>query len=385
MLSMTPENDALSPARQRVSVRERFGLDTDLMVDAFAEPSPLVPAIDPHYHFDPSVTLALLAGFQHNRRVLVQGLHGTGKSTHIEQVAARLNWPCMRVNLDGHISRLDLVGKDAIGIEDGKQVTTFQEGILPWALRRPMALLFDEYDAGRPDVMFVIQRLLERDGQFTLLEQNAVIDPHPHFRLFATANTVGQGNTTGLYHGVQRLNHAQLDRWNLVARLDYLPADVEVSIVRTHMSAQNKGSSMQGKGASMQGKDSPVQGRDTPASAPGKAAGNAWNEASGNVPGAARDDDPRLQLARQMVAVATLTRQGFASGDISTLMSPRTVLTWTENLAFFPDPAEAFRYSFLNKVEQEEQPVVAEYYQRCFDVELAPSFMHDPMAAELPA
>lgn len=371
---MTPENDALSPARQRISVRERFGLDTGLMVDAFAEPSPLVPAIDPHYHFDPSVTLALLAGFQHNRRVLVQGLHGTGKSTHIEQVAARLNWPCMRVNLDGHISRLDLVGKDAIGIRDGKQVTAFQEGILPWALRRPMALLFDEYDAGRPDVMFVIQRLLERDGQFTLLEQNAVIDPHPHFRLFATANTVGQGNTTGLYHGVQRLNHAQLDRWNLVARLDYLPADVEVSIIRTHMSAQ-----------SVQSDDTPVQGRHIPVSASGKQAGHAWNEASGNVPGAARDEDTTLQLAQQMVAVATLTRRGFASGDISTLMSPRTVLTWAENLAFFPDPAEAFRYSFLNKVEQEEQPVVAEYYQRCFDVELAPSFMHDPIAAELPA
>lgn len=334
---MSPDTDALlpsaGPARQRVSVRERFGLDTGLMVDAFAAPSPLVPAIDPHYHFDPSVTLALLAGFQHNRRVLVQGLHGTGKSTHIEQVAARLNWPCMRVNLDGHISRLDLVGKDGISIRDGKQVTAFQEGILPWALRRPIALLFDEYDAGRPDVMFIIQRLLERDGQFTLLEQNEVIDPHPHFRLFATANTVGQGNTTGLYHGVQRLNHAQLDRWNLVARLDYLPADVEVSIVCAHMPAQGKAQ----------------------------------------------------ELARQMVAVAALTRQGFASGDLSTLMSPRTVLTWAENLAFFPDPAEAFRYSFLNKVEQEEQAVVAEYYQRCFDVELAPSFMHDPMAAELPA
>lgn len=318
----------------RIAVRDAFGIDSDLWVDAFAEPSPLTPAVDERYHFDPAVTLALLAGFQHNRRVLIQGLHGTGKSTHVEQVAARLNWPCMRVNLDGHISRLDLVGKDAIVVQDGQQITTFQEGIIPWALQRPIALLFDEYDAGRPDVMFVIQRLLEKDGQFTLLEQNRVIDPHPAFRLFATANTVGQGNSLGLYHGVQRLNHAQLDRWNLVAQLNYLPPDVEVSIIRAHA--------------------------------------------------------PRLQdeagqaLARQMVAMANLTRQGFAHGDLSTLMSPRTVLTWAENLAFFPDPADAFRYSFLNKCETEERPVVAEYYQRCFNTELAESFAHDPLAAPLP-
>ena len=328
-----PADAASAAPMHRIPVRQAFGLDTALQVDAFVEPSPLVPAIDPRYHFDPAVTLALLAGFQHNRRVLVQGLHGTGKSTHVEQVAARLNWPCMRVNLDGHISRLDLVGKDGISLEDGRQVTRFQEGIIPWALQRPIALLFDEYDAGRPDVMFVIQRLLEKDGQFTLLEQNRVIDPHPGFRLFATANTVGQGNSIGLYHGVQRLNHAQLDRWNLVAELNYLPAEVEISIIRAH--------------------------------AP-QLAGEAGEK-----------------LARQMVAMAALTRQGFSQGDLSTLMSPRTVLTWAENLSFFPDPADAFRYSFLNKCEQEERPVVAEYYQRCFDVELRESFMHDPLAASL--
>ncbi len=320
-------------ALHRISVRETFGLDTDLEVDAFVEASPLTPRRNDDYHFDPAVTLALLAGFQHNRRVLIQGLHGTGKSTHVEQVAARLNWPCMRVNLDGHISRLDLVGKDAIVIENGQQITTFQEGILPWAIQRPIALLFDEYDAGRPDVMFVIQRLLEKDGQFTLLEQNRVIEPHPYFRLFATANTVGQGNSIGLYHGVQRLNHAQLDRWNLVAQLNYLPPEVEVSIIRAH--------------------------------AP-PLAGEAGE-----------------RLARQMVAMANLTRQGFAHGDLSTLMSPRTVLSWAENLAFFPDPAEAFRYSFLNKCETEERPVVAEFFQRCFDRELDASFAHDPMAAPL--
>lgn len=325
----------LTPIPMRpVSVRTVFGIDSDLMVDAFVEADALVPRADPRYHFDPAVTLALLAGFQHNRRVLVQGLHGTGKSSHVEQVAARLNWPCMRVNLDGHISRLDLVGKDTIAIEEGRQLIRFQEGIIPWALQRPVALVFDEYDAGRPDVMFVIQRLLEKEGQFTLLEQNRVIDPHPHFRLFATANTVGQGNSTGLYHGVQRLNHAQLDRWNLVARLNYLPTDVEISIIRAN---------------------APVL-----------------------------QDEAGLLLARQMVALASLTRQGFSQGDLSTLMTPRTVLTWAENLSIFPDPAEAFRYSFLNKCENEERPVVAEYYQRCFDVELEDSFLHDPMSAALP-
>ncbi|MDO4636906.1 MAG: AAA family ATPase [Lautropia sp.] len=328
-----PKNASSRAPVHNIPVRQTFGLDTDLRVDAFVETSPLVPTVDTRYHFDPSVTMALLAGFQHNRRVLVQGLHGTGKSTHIEQVAARLNWPCMRVNLDGHISRLDLIGKDSILIEDGLQVTRFQEGIIPWALQQPMALILDEYDAGRPDVMFVIQRLLEKDGQFTLLEQNRVIDPHPAFRLFATANTVGQGNSSGLYHGVQRLNHAQLDRWNLVAQLNYLPADVEVAIIRAH---------------------APQLG------------GEAGE-----------------RLARQMVAMAAFTRQGFSQGDLSTLMSPRTVLTWAENLAFFPDPADAFRYSFLNKCELEERPVVAEYYQRCFDVELGESLMFDPLAGSL--
>ena len=300
----------------QVSVRELFGIDTVLRVPAFRTPDAHVPEIDPAYRFQPDVTLALLAGFAHNRRVLVQGLHGTGKSTHIEQVAARLNWPCLRVNLDGHISRLDLVGRDAVVLRDGQQVTEFQPGILPWALQRPIALVFDEYDAGRPDVMFVIQRVLERDGHFTLLDQNQVLKPHPAFRLFATANTVGQGNLNGLYHGVQRLNHAQIDRWNIVAALNYLPAAEEEAIVRARVPAL----------------------------------------------------DPAV--AAQMVAVATLTRKGFDAGDVSTLMSPRTVITWAENLAIFVDVGLAFRLSYANKCDPAEWPVVAEYFQRCFDREL---------------
>jgi len=299
-----------------VSVREVFGIDSPLRVPAFRTPDAHVPEIDPAYRFQSDVTLALLAGFAHNRRVLVQGLHGTGKSTHIEQVAARLNWPCLRVNLDGHISRLDLVGRDAVVLRDGRQVTEFQPGILPWALQRPIALVFDEYDAGRPDVMFVIQRVLERDGHFTLLDQNQVLKPHPAFRLFATANTVGQGNLNGLYHGVQRLNHAQIDRWNIVAALNYLPAAEEEAIVRARVPAL-----------------------DAP-------------------------------LAAQMVAVAALTRKGFDAGDVSTLMSPRTVITWAENLAIFGDVGLAFRLSYVNKCDPAEWPVVAEYFQRCFAREL---------------
>jgi len=256
----------------------------------------------------------------HNRRVLVQGLHGTGKSTHVEQVAARLNWPCIRVNLDGHISRLDLVGKDAVVVRDGLQVTEFQEGILPWALQRPMALVFDEYDAGRPDVMFVIQRVLEQNGRFTLLDQSRVLTPHPQFRLFATANTVGLGNLNGLYHGAQRLNHAQIDRWNIVAALNYLPADEEIAIVLAR------------------------------------------------VPSLA--DEAGRALVAKMVAVASLTRNGFAAGDLSTLMSPRTVITWAENLAIFGSVATAFRLSFANKCDDAERPIVAEYFQRSFDQEL---------------
>jgi cobaltochelatase CobS len=312
----------LRPDRM-LSVREVFGIDTDLQVPAFTERDDHVPEVDAVYRFNPDVTLAILAGFTRDRRVMVQGLHGTGKSTHIEQVAARLNWPCVRLNLDGHISRLDLVGKDAVVLREGQQVTEFQEGIVPWSLQRPVALIFDEYDAGRPDVMFVIQRILERDGKFTLMDQNKVLRPHPFFRLFATANTVGLGNLNGLYHGAQRLNHAQIDRWNIVASLNYLPADEEIAIVQAR------------------------------------------------VPSLA--DDAGRKLVAAMVAVADLTRKGFAAGDLSTLMSPRTVITWAENIEIFKDPALAFRLSFVNKCDDAERPLVAEYFQRCFDQELKES------------
>ena len=318
----TPTSD-LRPDRQQ-SVRELFGIDSDLRVPAFSERDDHVPEIDPVYRFNPDVTLAILAGFVRDRRVMVQGLHGTGKSTHIEQVAARLNWPCVRVNLDGHISRLDLVGKDAVVLREGQQVTEFQEGIVPWALQRPVALVFDEYDAGRPDVMFVIRRILERDGKFTLMDQNKVISPHPFFRLFATANTVGLGNLNGLYHGAQRLNHAQIDRWNIVASLNYLPRDEEIAIVQAR------------------------------------------------VPSMA--DDAGRELVGAMVSVADLTRKGFAAGDISTLMSPRTVITWAESLEIFRDPALAFRLSFVNKCDDAEKRIVAEYFQRCFDREIGESY-----------
>ncbi len=299
-----------------VNIEEVFGFSSDLEVHAFAEPSEWTPAIDPAYSFDPEVTLAILAGFAHNRRVLVQGAHGTGKSTHIEQVAARLNWPAVRVNLDGHISRMDLVGRDAIVIRDGAQVTEFVEGMLPWALQNPVALIFDEFDAGRPDVMFVIQRVLEKDGRLTLLDQNRVIAPNPSFRLFATANTVGLGNLTGLYHGTQLLNQAQIDRFNVVATLNYLAPEKEATIVLAQ------------------------------------------------VPGA----DPGM--VDKMVAVAGLTRDGFAAGDLSTVMSPRTVIGWAENVGIFGDPATAFRLAFVNKCDDAEQTLIGEYYQRAFDAEL---------------
>ena len=304
-----------------VNVRDVFGIDSGMVVPAFAERTEHVPAIDKAYRLNPRVTLAVLAGFAHNRRVVIQGLHGTGKSTHIEQVAARLNWPCVRVNLDGHVGRMDLVGKDAIALKDGKQVTQFQEGILPWALQRPVALVFDEYDAGRPDVMFVIQRVLEREGSFTMLDQKRVIQPHAHFRLFATMNTLGQGNLNGLYHGTQHLNHAQLDRWNLVTSLSYLAPAEEVAIVIAR-----------------------VPELDTPAG--------------------------RKQV-EAMVALAGLTRRGFSVGDLSLLMSPRTVITWAENAQIFNDPALAFELSFLNKCESAERVIVSEYFQRCFGQELA--------------
>ena len=304
-----------------VSAQRTFGLDQDLQVPAFSARGDHVPDIDDDYRFDPDTTLAILAGFAHNRRVMIQGYHGTGKSTHIEQVAARLNWPCVRVNLDSHISRIDLIGKDAIVVEDGKQITAFKEGILPWALQHPTALVFDEYDAGRPDVMFVIQRVLEVEGKLTLLDQNRIVRPHPAFRLFSTTNTVGLGDTTGLYHGTQQINQGQMDRWNIVTTLNYLPRDMEVNIVF------------------------------------GKT--KAWR----NV------EDGRRVIAN-MVAVAQLTRKGFVNGDISVVMSPRTVLTWAENANIFNDVGFGFRVSFLNRCDELERPIVAEYYQRCFGEDL---------------
>ncbi|MDA8230428.1 MAG: cobaltochelatase subunit CobS [Magnetospirillum sp.] len=311
---------ALALPDAQVGVRETFGIDIDLRVPAFSQGGEHVPDIDPAYRFDHDTTLAILAGFAFNRRVMVQGYHGTGKSTHIEQVAARLNWPCIRVNLDSHVSRIDLIGKDAIVLKDGKQVTEFREGILPWALQHPCALVFDEYDAGRPDVMFVIQRVLEVEGRLTLLDQNRIIRPHPAFRLFATANTVGLGDTTGLYHGTQQINQGQMDRWNIVATLNYLEHDAECDIVAAKLPAY--------------------------------------------------DDREGREAVARMVSLADLTRQGFINGDISTVMSPRTVITWAENAKIFGDVAFAFRLTFLNKCDEVERPIIAEYYQRCFGVEL---------------
>ena len=311
---------SLSATDTEVNARDVFGIDVDLMIPAFSEASDYVPTHDPNYQFDHDTTIAILAGFAHNRRVMVQGYHGTGKSTHIEQVAARLNWPCIRVNLDSHISRIDLIGKDAIVLRDGKQVTEFREGILPWALQNPVALVFDEYDAGRADVMFVIQRVLEVDGKLTLLDSNKVIHPHPHFRLFATANTVGLGDTTGLYHGTQQINQGQMDRWSIVSTLNYLPHEDEVGIV------------------------------------------------TAKVPQYA-DKNGTEQVAA-MVRMADLTRKGFMAGDLSTVMSPRTVITWAENAAIFGDMTLAFRLTFLNKCDEVERPTVAEYYQRCFGIDL---------------
>ena len=327
-------NDPLSPEAwmpdARIAVRDAFGLNLDWIVPAFSARTEHVPELDPTYQLDPRVTVALLMGFAHGRRVLLQGMHGTGKSTHIEQVAARLNWPCVRVNLDGHVTRLDLVGRDTIVLREGRQVTEFDEGLLPWAAQRPVALVFDEYDAGRPEVMFVIQRLLEQHGRFTLLEQKRVIPPHRFFRLFATMNTLGLGNLSGQYHGTHRMNHAQLDRWNLVCTLDYLSAAQEVAIVHAKVPAM-----------------------DT-------AQGRAWVQA--------------------MVALAALTRQGFAAGDLSLLMSPRTVITWAENTALLAQPMLAFELTFLNRCEPDERALVGEYYQRCFGEELTRS--HAAVASE---
>jgi len=306
-----------------ISVREVFGIDSDMVIKGFAEKGDRVPEIDPTYKFDPDTTLAIIAGFSHKRRVMIQGYHGTGKSTHIEQVAAHLNWPAVRVNLDSHISRIDLIGKDAIKLREGKQVTEFHEGILPWALRNPVAIVFDEYDAGRADVMFVIQRVLEHDGKLTLMDQNEIITPHPQFRLFATANTVGLGDTTGLYHGTQQINQAQMDRWSLVATLNYLSIDAESAIVLAKNPHYN-------------------------------------NEAG-------------RKTIKQMVTVADLTRTAFMNGDLSTVMSPRTVISWAQNAEIFRNIGYAFRLSFINKCDELERQTVAEFYQRCFDEELPES------------
>ena len=310
-----------------IDVRKTFDIDIDLKVMAFKEPNEYVPSIDESYKFDKNTTLAILAGFSHNRRVMIQGYHGSGKSTHIEQVAARLNWPCIRVNLDSHISRIDLLGKDAITLKDGKQITEFKEGILPWALQTPTALVFDEYDAGRPDVMFVIQRVLEVEGKLTLLDQNKVISPHPGFRLFATANTVGLGDTSGLYHGTQQINQGQMDRWHIVSTLNYLDPELELKVVLSKVPSM--------------------------------------------------DNKEGLEVARNMISVANLSRQGFANGDISTLMSPRTVISWAENFKIFSDLNKSFEITFLNKCDETERVIIAEYYQRCFDSETADSIAEE--------
>jgi len=310
----------------KLSIKQTFGIDSDMEVDAFSKKTDYVPDIDKTYKFDKDTTLAILSGFSFNKRVLVQGYHGTGKSTHIEQIAARLNWPCIRINLDSHVSRIDLIGKDSIVIKDGKQVTEFKEGILPWSIQNPVALVFDEYDAGRPDVMFVIQRVLEAEGNFTLLDKNKVIKQNKYFRLFATSNTVGLGDTTGLYHGTQQINQGQMDRWNIVTTLNYLALEKEMEIIL-------------GKNKSLYN--------------------NKGKERVAN-----------------MIKVATLTRKGFMAGDISTVMSPRTVLHWAENSEIFKDVGYAFRVTFLNKCDDVEKNTIAEYYQRCFGEELPESMIN---------
>jgi len=313
----------------KISTKQVFGIDSNMEIEAFSKKSEYVPEIDKNYKFDRDTTLAVLSGFQYNKRVLVQGYHGTGKSTHIEQIAARLNWPCIRVNLDSHISRIDLIGKDAIVLKDNKQITEFKEGILPWSIQNPIALVFDEYDAGRPDVMFVIQRVLESEGSFTLLDKNKVIKQNKYFRLFATTNTVGLGDTSGLYHGTQQINQGQMDRWNIVTTLNYLSLEKEMDIIL----AKNKNLN------NPKGKD----------------------------------------LVSNMIKVASLTRKGFMAGDISTVMSPRTVLHWAENSKIFKDNGYAFRVTFLNKCDDLEKNIIAEYYQRCFGEDLPESLINVQM------
>jgi cobaltochelatase CobS len=320
----TESNAEAGPPDRKVSVRKLFGIDSDMEAPAYSQPDEHVPEFDPDYLFDRTTTLAILAGFAYNRRVMISGYHGTGKSTHVEQVAARLNWPLVRINLDSHVSRIDLVGKDAIVLKDGKQVTEFRDGILPWALQHNVAICFDEYDAGRPDVMFVIQRVLEQSGRLTLLDQRRVLKPHPGFRLFSTANTVGLGDTSGLYHGTQQINQGQMDRWSIVTTLNYLPHDKEVDIVLA-------------KAPHYRGQKG---GRD---------------------------------IVNKMVRVADLTRNAFIAGDLSTVMSPRTVITWAENADIFGDIGFAFRLTFVNKCDELERTLVAEFYQRCFGQELPES------------
>ncbi len=324
---MTPNLN--SKPDMKLSVKQTFGIDSDMEVEAFSKKNEFVPEIDKDYKFDRDTTLAILAGFKYNKRVIVHGYHGTGKSTHITNVAARLNWPCIRVNLDSHVSRIDLIGKDAIIIKDGKQVTEFQEGILPWSIQNPVALIFDEYDAMRPDVAFLMTKVLEAEGGLTLLEKNKVIKPHSYFRLFATANTVGLGDTTGLYTGTQQINQAQLDRWNITTTLNYLDLEKEMEIVL----AKNKN----------------------------------LNNAKGK------------EKVANMIKVASLTRKGFIAGDISTVMSPRTVIHWAENSSIFKDTGYAFRVTFLNKCEELEKNIIAEYYQRCFGEDLPESLINVQM------
>ena len=318
---MTPNLDIKPDIK--ISVNQTFGIETEMQVDGFAKKNQYVPNLDKNYKFDRDTTLAILSGFSFNKRVLIQGYHGTGKSTHIEQVAARLNWPCVRVNLDSHISRIDLIGKDAIVIKDGKQITEFKEGVLPWSIQNPVALVFDEYDAGRPDVMFVINRVLESEGTFTLLDKNKVIKQNSNFRLFATTNTIGLGDTTGLYHGTQQINQGQMDRWNIVTTLNYLDFDKELEIVL----AKNKN----------------------------------------------MDNTKGKEKISNMIKVASLTRKSFIAGDISTVMSPRTIIHWAENSEIFKDIGYAFRVTFLNKCDDLEKNIIAEYYQRCFGEDLPES------------
>ena len=310
----------------KISVKQTFGIESDMEVDAFSKKSEFVPEIDKDYIFDKDTTIAILSGFNFNKRVMVQGFHGTGKSTHITQIAARLNWPCVRVNLDSHISRIDLMGKDAIVMKDQKQITEFKEGILPWSIQNPVALIFDEYDAMRPDVAFLLTKVLEAEGGLTLLEKNKVIKPNNYFRLFATANTVGLGDTKGIYSGVNQINAAQMDRWNILTSLNYLSLEKEMEIVL----AKNK----------------------------------EFNNTKGK------------EKVANMIKVASLTRKGFIAGDISTVMSPRTVIFWCQNTQIFKDIGYAFRVTFLNKCDDSEKNIIAEYYQRCFGEELPESMVN---------